>query len=108
MAPRHEDAKLPEASGPPPPLRPFIDADGRLARWPAKLKIQLLALEHLAAHFEPAHEYSEKEVNALLQTLHTFGDWALLRRALFDHRFLDREADGSRYRLRPREPEARA
>lgn len=54
----------------------------------------------LARRFEPGREYSEKEVNALLQDGHTFADWALLRRVLFDWRFLDREPDGSRYRLR--------
>jgi len=71
-------------------------------QWPARRKIQLLALAHLAERFDPAREYSEREVNEILQAAHTFDDWALLRRALFDFGFLDRESDGSRYRRRER------
>jgi len=78
-------------------LRRFLDAEGRLKVWPAKLKDQKLVLAHLAAEFAVGRQYSEREVNQILQRLHTFGDWVSLRRALIDHRFLDREADGSRY-----------
>ena len=81
-------------------LRPFVDEAGRLARWPARQKVQRMAVAYLAARFEPGREYSEQEVNFLLLDWHTFGDWALLRRALFDWKFLDRERDGSRYRVR--------
>lgn len=81
-------------------LRPFVDADGRLAQWPTRYKVQRMAIALLAQRFEPGREYSEKETNALLVEGHTFGDWALLRRALVDWQFLDREADGTRYRRR--------
>ena len=82
-------------------LRPFVDADGRLIQWPARLKLKRLAVEMLVPKFEPAREYSEKEVNELLNRWHTFNDWALLRRLLCDWGYLERERDGSRYRLRP-------
>jgi hypothetical protein len=85
-------------------LRPFVDDDGRLTRWPTRQKVQKQAIALLAARFEPGREYGEREVNERLSAWHTFGDWAILRRALFDWRFLDREADGSRYRLRDRLP----
>jgi len=81
-------------------LRPFIDEQGRLHRWPSRQKVQRMAAVHLAARFEPGREYSERDVNFLLTEWHTFGDWALLRRMLYDWKFLDRERDGSRYRLR--------
>lgn len=87
----------PPGAGPAFPARRFLDADGRLKVWPSKLKDQKLALAWLAAHFEPGRRYHEREVNERLKALHAFGDWALLRRALFDHRFLEREADGSAY-----------
>jgi len=80
-------------------LRPFVDEAGRLSRWPAKQKTQRLAMAMLAEHFEPGREYTEQEVNFLLLEWHTFGDWALLRRLLFTWRHLDRESDGSRYRV---------
>lgn len=82
-------------------LRPFLDDQGRLVRWPARQKVQRMAVRLLAGRFEPGREYAEKDVNFLLMEWHTFSDWALLRRLLFDWGYLDRERDGSRYRLRP-------
>lgn len=87
-------------------LRPFIDESGRLYRWPSRQKVQRMALEALASHFDPEREYAERDVNFLLMEWHTFGDWAMLRRMLVDWRLLEREADGSRYRLRPAGSEA--
>ena len=63
--------------------------------------MQLMAIAYLATKFETGREYREREVNQVLVEWHTFGDWALLRRLLFDWRYMDRESDGSRYRLRP-------
>jgi hypothetical protein len=84
----------------PGPLRPFVDADGRIRQWPARQKVQRMAVALLARRFESGRDYTEADVNALLLDGHTFGDWALLRRLLYDWRFLDRESDGSRYWLR--------
>jgi hypothetical protein len=90
-------------------LRPFMDENGRLKQWPTRQKVQRMAADYLAARFKPGREYTEKEVNALLCDWHTFADWALLRRVMFDWGYIDRESDGSRYRLRPRSgPAARA
>jgi hypothetical protein len=82
-------------------LRRFLDDEGRLRQWPTRRKHQILALEYLAALFEPGRDYTEREVNQRLLSRHTFGDWALLRRALCDFGFLDRHGDGSRYWRRP-------
>lgn len=89
-------------------LRPFVDSEGRLFRWPSREKAQRMAVAYLATRFEPGREYSEQEVNFLLLDWHLFGDWALLRRLLFQWKHLDREPDGSRYRLRPDVPTAPA
>jgi GNAT superfamily N-acetyltransferase len=75
----------------------FLDAEGRLFRWPTKRGDQLEVLGLMAAQFTPGQFYSEREVNELLNQWHTFGDWALLRRALFDFGFMDRTSDGARY-----------
>ena len=82
-------------------LRPFVNDDGRLTRWPVRQKVQRMAIAYLATKFETSREYCEREVNEVLVEWHTFGDWALLRRLLFDWCYMDRESDGSRYRLRP-------
>ncbi|AKJ00863.1 Hypothetical protein AA314_02489 [Archangium gephyra] len=51
----------------------------------------------MAARLPSGVEWSERELNELLKALHTFGDWALLRRDLYDARLLDRSLDGRRY-----------
>jgi hypothetical protein len=81
-------------------LRPFVDDDGRLTQWPTRQKVQRMAIAYLAGKFERGREYREREVNEVLVAWHTFGDWALLRRLLFDWSHMDRERDGTRYRLR--------
>jgi hypothetical protein len=86
-------------------LRPFVDDDGRLVQWPTRQKVQRLAAAHLASRFEPGREYREREVNEQLLAWHTFGDWALLRRVLCDWRYMERESDGTRYRLVPTPPD---
>ncbi len=84
-----------------PELKGFLDKDSKLKSWPSRKhrEKQLLVLEFLAAKFEPGQEYSEKEVNELLNQNHTFGDPAMLRRELFMKKLLDRTPDGNRYWL---------
>lgn len=84
-------------------LKNFLDDQGRLKTWPSKRRrsrIQQVALEYLATKFEPGLFYNEREVNALLNQHHTFGDPALLRRELFDRGLVDRVKDGSAYWLK--------
>ena len=60
-------------------------------------KAQKIALEYLASHFDFGRDYSEKQLNAMLNKLHTFGDPALLRRELYESGYFNRRADGSAY-----------
>ena len=78
-------------------LARHLDPEGRLLRYPAKPDLKRQALEFLAAKFEPERTYQEGEVNALLERHHTFGDWVLLRRDLFEQGLLARNRDGSAY-----------
>lgn len=78
-------------------LQPFLDSEGRLIALPAKQGKKQLAIAYLAEKFESGRNYTEKEVNALLEQWHTFHDPATLRRELYDRFFLNREADGSAY-----------
>ncbi|HEY4552429.1 MAG TPA: DUF2087 domain-containing protein [Bacillaceae bacterium] len=75
----------------------FFNEDGQLKSWPAKRRKKLHAIAYLAEKFEDGREYSEKEVNQLLNEWHTFEDAALLRRELFENRRLNRTVDGSAY-----------
>lgn len=82
----------------------FIDGEGRLTAFPARRKKKIHALFYLAEKFEPARDYSEREVNDLLLSWHTFADPATLRRELYDYGFLDRSRDGKVYRLAEKQP----
>ena len=75
----------------------LINADGRVTRWPRKREQRLIVLDHLAALFERGRSYPEKEINEILKAGHLFGDWALLRRELFESGRLDRDAKSGLY-----------
>jgi len=77
----------------------FLDDHGRLQQWPSKQPDKMLALAYLAAKFDFDQAYTETEVNELLKQWHTFSDWPLLRRELFERGFLDRNTDGSNYHV---------
>lgn len=81
----------------PSELKSFLDAEGRLKQWPAKQKLQLLALPVFAEAIPVGRRFTEREINELLNQYHTFGDPALLRRLLRDLGYLGRERDGSAY-----------
>ncbi len=87
-------------------LKNFLDEEGRLVKFPAKRAMQLEALGYLAEKFQPDRTYTEREVNQLLDQWHCFQDPATLRRALFDHRFLDRDPYGTSYKRTARETAA--
>ena len=40
-----------------------MDDDGRVVQWPVRQKVQRMVVSYLATRFEPAREYSEREVN---------------------------------------------
>jgi len=68
--------------------RAFWDGD-RLARIPVKRAKRLLVLDRLVQRFEPGRAYLEAHVNHLLVQAHP--DYAMLRRALVDEGFMERE-----------------
>lgn len=80
-------------------LANYLDEEGRVTRWPGKKHIadQTLILAYLADKFEIEREYTEHEVNEILKKYHTFEDWALLRRELFERGYFNRLADGTKY-----------
>lgn len=78
-------------------LLPFLDKNGRLISLPAKHKKKLLALWYLAGKIEAGREYSEPEINDLLDEWTLFHDPATLRRELYNKRLLDRTTDCRRY-----------
>lgn len=82
----------------------FLDAAGRLTKYPSKHQMKLLALAFLSSKLETNRRYSEKELNQILNNWSTFGDPATLRRELYNNRFIDRKSDGSEYWLEEKQP----
>jgi diamine N-acetyltransferase len=78
-------------------LKPYLNSKSQITSWPSKPKKQLQVLLYLSDKFEWNKNYAEKEVNELLDKNHTFKDSALLRRELYENRFLNRETNGSSY-----------
>lgn len=74
-----------------------FDATGRLLQWPARRKVQDLCLWGFWASLPAKEVLTEREVNAILQAEHAFGDAAILRRSLASLGFVTRKADGSDY-----------
>ena len=86
-------------------LDSFLDAEGRLTRFPAKQKMQLEALCYLAEKLEPGRVYTEPEINDILNEWHTFRDPATLRRGLYNAYLLNRSDDGRQYTVPPKATE---
>ena len=78
-------------------LMPFCDVNGRLTALPAKHKKKLMALWYLAGKLEAGQQYTQQEINDLLDEWTLFHDAATLRRELFNKRLLHRTADGTSY-----------
>ncbi len=76
----------------------FMNKDGKVTTWPKKQSDKELVVEFLANKFEYKQSYHEHEVNEILKVWHTFSDWPLLRRELFERGYLGRNISGTDYR----------
>ncbi len=74
----------------------FLEGE-RIRQLPTKGAHRLLVLKYLASKFETGRDYTEGQVNAIIDDWHTFGDYFILRRELIDCGLLRRLPNGSRY-----------
>ena len=56
-------------------LKRFLDEEGKIKQLPVKMETKLIVLGYLAEKFETNRDYKEKEVNAIIDCWHTFGDY---------------------------------
>lgn len=82
----------------------FIDGEGKITQLPKKQSTRLGLLSYLAEKFEFGTEYTERQVNEICESWHTFGDLFLLRQELIESGLLERKRDGSKY-WRPKKKE---
>ena len=78
-------------------LHNFLDDSGRVKQWPSKRAAQIEVTEHIARQFPRGSKFSETELNEKIKQLHTFGDWAMLRREMCDLGYFNRDRDGIVY-----------
>lgn len=83
-----------------------FDGQGVLLRWPAKNSLQPLCLWALWSRMEAGRTYSDAEMTTLLNAWASFGDHALLRRALVSLGYAVRSKDGRIYRRIEQKPPA--
>jgi hypothetical protein len=75
----------------------WLDHQQKIKAWPSKKGKKTEILIYLAAKFEYGHDYTEREVNLIIDQWHTFGDYFLLRRELVESSLLSRTPNGVRY-----------
>ena len=73
----------------------FLDGE-QIKQLPMKEANKLHVLKYLAFKFEIGKEYSEGQVNAIIDEWHTFGDYFILRRGLIDSGLMKRLPNGSK------------
>ncbi len=76
----------------------LLDSDGRVVRYPSKLKKRVYATLYLAEKFQTGRTYTELEVNACIRQWIAFEDYVLVRRDLVDYGCLIRTPDCKIYR----------
>ncbi len=81
-------------------IKKYLDKDNKISVWPKRKEDKKVVVEYLSSKFEPEKVYSEKEVNQIILSWHTFNDHTLLRRELVERKFLDRTPDCKEYRLK--------
>ena len=81
----------------------LFSPSGIITRWPKKQAERAQVFALLASKFEHGRIYREAEVNQILRAHHSFEDWALLRREMYEGGIFDRDARTGTYWLLPRQ-----
>ncbi|MGL4737523.1 MAG: DUF2087 domain-containing protein [Cellulosilyticaceae bacterium] len=76
-------------------IRSYMDETGSLKSYPAKEKRKIVVLEAISKNFKKGRSYNEHEVNLMLTRI--YSDHVLLRRALIEYGFMERDQTGTKY-----------
>jgi hypothetical protein len=78
-------------------VKRFLLEDGKVKVWPSKQADKEAVLAYLVTKFDFATTYHERQINEILKAWHTFSDWPLLRRELFERGYMSRNRSGTEY-----------
>lgn len=76
-------------------IKSYIDETGKLKSYPAREKRKIVVLEAISKNFKKGKSYSEYEINLILTRI--YSDHVLLRRALIEYGFMERDKTGTKY-----------
>lgn len=75
----------------------YYDSNERLIQYPSKRPMRIIALTKIAEQIDANRKYTEKEINEIIKSHIAFGDIELIRREMYQYKFLGRLRDGSEY-----------
>ena len=75
----------------------YYDDDGRLMQYPSKKPMRIIALIKITEQMDSNKKYTEKEINEIIISQNAFSDIELIRREMYQYKFLGRLRDGSEY-----------
>lgn len=78
-------------------MKGYYNNEGLLAQYPSKKPMRILALAEIAGKLDASRKYTEKEINEIIRGSVSFADIELIRREMFQYRFIGRLKDGSEY-----------
>lgn len=78
-------------------IKNYLNEEGKLKAFPSKRKLKIAAMFYIASSIDDGIMYSEKEMNDQINTMCSFNDAALLRREMYNYRFINRTLDGKTY-----------
>ena len=79
----------------------YYDSEKRLIQYPSKRPMRIIVLTKIAEQIDPDRRYKEKEINEIIRLNIAFGDIELIRREMYQYKFLGRRRDGSEYWAEP-------
>ena len=78
-------------------IKSFMNESGQLVALPSKYKKKLIAYYYLATKIEVGRQYTESDINDVLNQWTVFRDSATLRREMYNKHLLNRTNDGRYY-----------
>lgn len=75
----------------------YYDSNGRLIQYPSKRPMRIIVLIKIIEQIDANRKYTEKEINEIIRLHIAFSDIELIRREMYQYRFLGRLKDGSEY-----------
>ncbi len=78
-------------------IKHYLNTEGKLTSFPSKRKLKVAAMFYIASNIDDEVKYTEKEINDVINKMCCFNDAALLRREMYNYKFINRTSDGQFY-----------